>query len=121
MGKMKRAERMVAITQVLMLKPNVITPLTLFAERFGTAKSTISEDLVAVKESLLLSGQGYLETISGVAGGVRYIPEISKEEATEFMGNLAARLSDKDRILAGGFKVLATVPAVGTTKGSTYQ
>lgn len=103
MEKMKRAERMVAITQVLMLKPNVLTPLTLFAERFGTAKSTISEDLIAVKESLLLSGQGHLETISGAAGGVRYIPEISKNEATEFLGKLAERLSDKDRILAGGF------------------
>ena len=68
MEKMKRAERMVAITQVLMLKPNVLTPLTLFAERFGTAKSTISEDLMAVKGSLLLSGQGHLETIPGAAG-----------------------------------------------------
>ncbi|MDP4125422.1 MAG: pur operon repressor [Bacillota bacterium] len=103
MKKMKRAERMVAITQVLMLKPNVLTPLTLFAERFGTAKSTISEDLVAVKESLLLSGQGHLETISGAAGGVRYIPEISKEEATQFLNMIAERLSDKERILAGGF------------------
>lgn len=103
MEKMKRAERMVAITQVLMLKPNVLTPLTLFAERFGTAKSTISEDLMAVKASLLLSGQGHLETISGASGGVRYIPEIPKEEATHLLSKLAERLSDKERILAGGF------------------
>lgn len=103
MEKMKRAERMVAITQVLMLKPNVLTPLTLFAERFGTAKSTISEDLMAVKGSLLLSGQGHLETIPGAAGGVRYIPEIPKEEATQFLGKLAEELSNKERILAGGF------------------
>lgn len=103
MEKMKRAERMVVITQMLMLKPNVLTPLTLFAERFGTAKSTISEDLIAVKESLLLSGQGHLETIAGAAGGVRYIPDISKEEATQFLRMLAERLSDKERILAGGF------------------
>ena len=103
MEKMKRAERMVAITQVLMLKPNVLTPLTLLAERFGTAKSTISEDLMAVKGSLFLSGQGHLETIPGAAGGVRYIPEISKEEATQFLGKLAECLSNKERILAGGF------------------
>ena len=103
MEKMKRAERMVAITQLLMLKPNVLTPLTLFAERFGTAKSTISEDLMAVKGSLILSGQGHLETISGAAGGIRYIPEIAKEEATEFLRELSERLSDKERILAGGF------------------
>ncbi|MDQ7092783.1 pur operon repressor [Desulfosporosinus sp. PR] len=103
MEKMKRAERMVAITQMLMSNPNVLTPLTLFAERFGTAKSTISEDLMAVKGSLLLSGQGRLETISGAAGGVRYIPEISQEEATRFLSKLAERLSEKGRILAGGF------------------
>ncbi|HEY8908844.1 MAG TPA: pur operon repressor [Desulfosporosinus sp.] len=115
MEKMKRAERMVAITQVLMLKPNVLTPLTLFAERFGTAKSTISEDLMAVKGSLLLSGQGHLETISGASGGVRYIPGIPKEEATHFLSTLAERLSDKERILAGGFLYMTDIlydPAV---------
>ena len=100
---MKRADRMVAITQVLMLKPNILTPLSLFAEWFGTAKSTISEDLLAVKGSLLLSGQGHLETISGAAGGVRYIPEISKEESSIVLSELAERLSEKERVLAGGF------------------
>ncbi|KGK89461.1 LacI family transcriptional regulator [Desulfosporosinus sp. HMP52] len=103
MEKMKRAERMVAITQVLMLKPNVLTPLALFAEKFRTAKSTISEDLMAVKGSLQLSGHGHLETIPGAAGGVRYIPEISREEATGVLTSLAERLNDKERILAGGF------------------
>ena len=103
MEKMKRAERMVAITQVLMLKPNVLTSLALFAERFGTAKSTISEDLMAVKGSLLLSGQGHIETVSGASGGVRYIPEIAPEEAKQFLSRLSELLSDKERILAGGF------------------
>ena len=109
MEKMKRAERMVAITQGLMLKPNVLTPLTLLAEQFGTAKSTISEDLMAVKGSFLLSGHGHLETISGAAGGVRYIPEIAKEEATRFLKMLAERLSDKERILAGGFLYMTDI------------
>jgi len=100
---MKRAERMVAITQELMLKPNVLTPLSQFAERFGTAKSTISEDLMAVKKSILLSGQGHIETISGASGGARYIPEIAPQEAKQFLCRLAEILSDKERILAGGF------------------
>lgn len=109
MEKMKRAERMVAITQVLMLKPNVLTPLTIFAEQFRTAKSTISEDLMAVKASLLLSGHGHLETISGAAGGVRYIPEISKDEASQVLSSLAERLNDKERILAGGFLYMTDI------------
>ncbi len=103
MDKMKRAERMVAVMQVLMSKPNALIPLTVLAERFGAAKSTISEDLLAVKESMRLTGQGRLETVSGAAGGVRYIPEISQEEATSFLLELAGRLSSQDRVLAGGF------------------
>lgn len=101
--KMKRAERMVAVMQVLMSKPNVLIPLTVLAERFGAAKSTISEDLLAVKESRQLSTKGRLETVSGAAGGVRYIPEISQEEADHFLEELSERLSSKDRVLAGGF------------------
>jgi purine operon repressor len=100
---MKRAERMVAVMQILMSKPNVLIPLTVLAERFGAAKSTISEDLLAVKESMRFSGQGRLETVSGAAGGVRYIPEISKAEADSFLLELAKRLSSQDRVLAGGF------------------
>lgn len=103
MDKMKRAERMVAVLQVLMSKPNMLIPLTMLAERFGAAKSTISEDLLAVKETMHSTGQGRLETVSGAAGGVRYIPEISAEEANEFLVNLAERLSNQDRVLAGGF------------------
>jgi purine operon repressor len=100
---MKRAERMVAVMQVLMSRPNVLIPLTVLAERFGAAKSTISEDLLAVKESMRLTGQGRLETVSGAAGGVRYIPEITKEDAEQFLTELAGRLRAEDRILAGGF------------------
>ncbi|ACL18158.1 pur operon repressor [Desulfitobacterium hafniense] len=103
MEKMKRAERMVAVMQVLMSKPNMLIPLTTLAERFGAAKSTISEDLLAVKESMRCTGQGRLETVSGAAGGVRYIPEISAEDAGGFLISLAERLSSQDRVLAGGF------------------
>lgn len=103
MEKMKRAERMVAVMQELMSKPNALIPLTVLAERFRAAKSTISEDLLAVKESMIITGKGRLETISGAAGGVRYIPEVSQEEADRFLLELSERLSTKDRVLAGGF------------------
>lgn len=103
MDKMKRAERMVAAMQILMSKPNMLIPLTVLAERFGAAKSTISEDLLALKESLQCTGQGRLETVSGAAGGVRYIPEISQQEKDLFLKDLAERLSVKERILPGSF------------------
>ncbi|MDI6812104.1 MAG: pur operon repressor [Desulfitobacteriaceae bacterium] len=100
---MKRAERLVAITQILMAKPNVLIPLTVLSERFGAAKSTISEDLVVVKEGFQLSRQGYIETMPGALGGVRYIPDLDGAEVGQFLSELAARLSVKERILAGGY------------------
>lgn len=114
---------MAAITQVLMSKPNVLIPLTVLAERFGAAKSTISEDLLAVKGSFVLSGQGRLETIPGAAGGVRYIPEIAKDEAAQFLNHLAERLSEKGRILAGGFLYMTDLlfdPAILRTVGLIF-
>lgn len=103
MDRMKRAERLVAVTQVLMAQPNVLIPLSILAERFGAAKSTISEDLLAVKDSLRYSGQGRLETVAGAAGGVRYIQELGAQEATQFLVDLATKLSTNKRVLAGGF------------------
>lgn len=100
---MKRVERLVAISQILMAKPNVLIPLTVLSERFGAAKSTISEDLVAVKEGFQLSKQGYIETMPGALGGVRYIPDLDGAEAASFLSELAGRLSVKERILAGGY------------------
>lgn len=100
---MKRAERLVAVTQILMAKPNVLIPLTLLSERFGAAKSTISEDLVAVKEGFQLSKQGYIETMPGALGGVRYIPDLDGTEGNQFLVELAGRLRVKERVLPGGY------------------
>ncbi|MDA8227438.1 MAG: pur operon repressor [Desulfitobacterium hafniense] len=109
MDKMKRAERLVAIIQALMAKPNMLIPLPVLAERFGAAKSTISEDLLAVKESLAVSGLGRLETVPGAAGGVRYIPVITQEDAQNFLVDLANKLGTKDRILTGGFLYMTDI------------
>ncbi len=106
---MKRAERLVAIIQALMAKPNMLIPLPVLAERFGAAKSTISEDLLAVKESLAVSGLGRLETVPGAAGGVRYIPVITQEDAQNFLVDLANKLGTKDRILTGGFLYMTDI------------
>jgi len=112
---MKRAERLVAITQVLMAKPNVLLPLSMLAERFGAAKSTISEDLLALREGFQLSKQGHIETTPGALGGVRYIPDLDEAEAAAFLTELAGRLSRKERILAGGYLYMTDIlfdPAV---------
>ncbi|UWG99160.1 pur operon repressor [Dehalobacter sp. DCM] len=106
---MKRTERIIALTEILLSHPNELLTLGFFAERFQTAKSTISEDLAAIKESLCIARKGYLETIPGAAGGIKYTPEIGREEAQKFLDSLAQTLSASDRILPGGFLYMADI------------
>lgn len=115
MGKMKKSERIIALTEILLSHPNVLLPLGYFADRFATAKSTISEDLLSIKESLKVNAGGSLLTLPGAAGGVKYVPGISKTEAEDFLNELAVTLSTSDRILPGGFLYMADIlydPAV---------
>ncbi|NLI93905.1 MAG: pur operon repressor [Peptococcaceae bacterium] len=104
---MKRTERIIALTEILLSRPNELLPLGFFADRFDTAKSTISEDLVTIKESLRLTGKGQLETVPGAAGGVKFFPVIPKEEAQSFLQKLAINLSAAERMLPGGFLYMA--------------
>jgi len=104
---MKRTERLIVLSEILISHPNVLLPLGFFAERFESAKSTISEDLVTIKESLRLTGRGRLETVPGAAGGVKFIPAISNEEAQRFLQRLAGTLSTDERMLPGGFLYMA--------------
>ena len=46
-------------------------PLNYFCDFFGMAKSTVSEDLTCVRQSMEHFQLGTLETVAGVAGGVR--------------------------------------------------
>ena len=50
MKKLKRSARLVEMTQYLLSRPHTVIPLTTFAERYGAAKSSISEDLAIIKE-----------------------------------------------------------------------
>lgn len=106
---MKRTERMIAITEVLLSRPNDLIPLNYFVEKFAAAKSTISEDLVTIKESLQISGRGSLETVPGASGGVKFLPGIGKEEASKFLARLAEKLSASERMLPGGFLYMTDI------------
>lgn len=97
------------MSQILMARPNATIPLTYFAELFGAAKSTISEDLLTVKEGFTISGRGRLETLPGAAGGVRYLPELPPEEGKSFLEDLAKRLSVPERVLAGGYLYMSDI------------
>ncbi|GAA0726105.1 pur operon repressor [Clostridium malenominatum] len=103
MEKFTRNQRISAITKILMENPNKIINLNTFTEKFNAAKSTISEDLIAIKDILSRLDMGKVETISGAAGGVKYVCGISKEDSRKFVEELCMILKDRERIIPGNF------------------
>lgn len=103
MKKMKRSARLVEMTQYLLSRPHSLIPLTTFVQRYDAAKSSISEDLTIIKEVFEQKEIGELHTVAGAAGGVKFIPFISKEEAFRVMKMLCTELEDPARILPGGY------------------
>ena len=107
MSKFKRNERIAAMTQTLVNSPSRVFTLTYFTEIFNASKSTISEDLVIIKEIFEKQKLGRIETITGAAGGVKYIPIISKEKKLEIIQNLKEELSKPSRMIPGEMIYLA--------------
>ncbi len=111
MDRIKRNERLGAMTEQLLSEPNRIHTLGSFCERFGAAKSSISEDIDILRQSFDRFQCGELTTIAGAAGGVRYRATMPKERASTQLSLLAERLTDPSRILPGGFLYTADVTA----------
>jgi len=103
MKKLKRSSRLVEMTQYLLSRPHSLIPLTTFAERYASAKSSISEDLAIIKEVFEEEGIGELHTLAGAAGGVKYVPKTPKGDAQAFIEKLCEDLRHPDRILPGGY------------------
>lgn len=108
-GKIKRNERIGGLVRILVENPNKVYTLNYFTDIFDAAKSTISEDLVIVKKLMEDLELGRVETISGASGGVKYIPFISNEEIEETLNNICEKLTDKNRIIPGGFLFMADI------------
>lgn len=101
--KMRRSERIVAVTKILVDNPYKLISLNKFTDRFDAAKSTISEDLAIIKEVFSTEEMGQVETVSGAAGGVRYIPSQGNSAIQQIVTNVCEQLSDADRILPSGY------------------
>jgi purine operon repressor len=63
----------------------------------------LSEDIDLISQIFEQTGQGKLETVSGAAGGVYYIPVMKKEDEIEFLNFLKNELQNPERIVSGGF------------------
>ncbi|MGN2665604.1 pur operon repressor [Bacillus altitudinis] len=107
--KFRRSGRLVDLTNYLLTHPHVLVPLTFFAERYQSAKSSISEDLTIIKQTFEQQGIGTLLTVPGAAGGVKYIPKIHLKEADEVVNDIGEALSTPERVLPGGYLYLTDV------------
>ncbi len=64
--KARRSDRLIDMTRYLLERPHTLVPLTFFADRYDSAKSSISEDLTILKRTFQdRGGTGLLETIPG--------------------------------------------------------
>lgn len=100
---MKRTERVGAMIKILSDSPGISFGLGYFCERFGAAKSTVSEDLSIAKKTLKENGLGRIITIPGAGGGVKYVPYMTASQAAEVQNDLCKMLRDPARIMGGGF------------------
>ncbi|WP_067841285.1 pur operon repressor [Amphibacillus sediminis] len=106
---MKRSDRLVGMTQYILDHPMELISLPFFSERYQAAKSSISEDLAIMNIMFKQEGIGYLESISGAAGGIRYVPRYQHSESQQFVEALAQRLEDPNRILPGGYLFMSDI------------
>ncbi|HHW71064.1 MAG TPA: pur operon repressor [Clostridiales bacterium] len=109
MGKIKRNERIGAMIRILTDRPNHIFNLNEFSKLFSVSKSTISEDIVIIRDIMDKFSLGKIETITGAAGGVKFIPKPNLDKVIPFIKDICNILSEPGRILPGGFVYMSDI------------
>ena len=112
MDRVRRTERLAAMSKVLVDSPNKIFTLGYFCEMFGAAKSSLSEDIDILRGVFSEFDLGHLETVTGAAGGVRFRPIPTPELAFKQVNEVAQMLAQPGRVLPGGFIYMADVLAM---------
>jgi purine operon repressor len=107
--KFRRSERLIDMTDFLLKHPRQLIPLTVFAERYSSAKSSISEDLAIVKEVFEARGIGTLQTVAGAAGGVKFQIQVNTADAQLFIKELCQLISNPERLLPGGYLYMTDI------------
>jgi purine operon repressor len=109
-----------AIMKILVENPGKIIGLNKFTQLFNAAKSTVSEDIVIVRETLGQLNMGKVETIAGAAGGIKYLVGVGEDEKKKFALDLCEVLADKGRVVPGNFIYMTDVmynPAIISPAG----
>lgn len=103
MDKVKRNERIAVMMKMFLDSPNTLFTLSSFSALFGIAKTTISEDILMMREIFTRYQLGNLEAVAGASGGIKYLPMVTGENAYEQMNSICELLSRTDRRLDGGY------------------
>lgn len=101
--KWRRGSRLAAIALELSARPGQLFTLSELAERYECAKSTLSEDLTALREPLYEAGMGSIETLPGAAGGVRFQPWKPLRFHRKAVAQCCQELQNPNRIMPGDF------------------
>lgn len=100
---MKKNQRIGRLIDELYNNPCKLFDSKHFCEKFDIAKSSLSEDLKDANEVLFENGSGHIETVSGVGGGIKFVPGISDAEIKQTQAEMIEALSDDSRYLGGGY------------------
>lgn len=100
---MKRAGRIAAMVKIFTDHPNQVFSLKHFCDMFDSAKSTISEDINIIRDSLIETKLGNIQTIPGPTGGVKFVPYVNEENCIKVQNRLCRELNEPFRFLGGGF------------------
>ena len=103
MEKIRRNERMSVMMKILSGAPGRMFTLNRFCELFGAAKSTVSEDIDALRKVAREFDLGEVETVTGAAGGVLFRPMRTRESSLAYIRGLCETLSGTERVLPGNF------------------
>ncbi|WP_147535872.1 pur operon repressor [Bacillus marasmi] len=107
--KFRRSERLLDMAHYLIEHPRQLVSLTFFAERYKSAKSSISEDLAIIKDTFEQRGIGTLQTVPGAAGGVKYYVKVGETEAKEYVQELCELMASPERLLPGGYLYMTDI------------
>ncbi|MGB9866611.1 MAG: pur operon repressor [Bacillota bacterium] len=109
MGEEKRASRIARLTAEFCENPGRLFNLAHFAEMFGAAKSTLSEDISVIRQVFEARDFGRVETIPGAAGGARLVPRAAPEAVYRIAASLRDELRQPWRVLPGGFIYMSDI------------
>lgn len=100
---MKRSERIAYLTKTLVDAPNQVISLRTFSEDIGASKTSLSEDIDILKRTFHKLKLGYIETIVGAGGGVRYRPHKNPQALQRALQEIHNLLENPARLILNDY------------------